>query len=171
MLKYQKNIYKAIHHYQEVVIQDNGNSDIYARKSSFSKRKIKLCHPERKRRIFVTKVSRRQRFFVASLLRMTNRDAYILKIDFRAMNVERNFNWLYTLTKNHSTLIKNSGLRNSRKPLVYCIFLELIIRLELTTSSLPRTRSADWAISAKIWTLPQERVQYGDPERDRTVDL
>ena len=53
------------------------------RKSSFSKRKIKLCHPERKRRIFVTKVSRRQRFFVASLLRMTNRDAYILKIDFR----------------------------------------------------------------------------------------
>ena len=54
-----------------------------SRKSSFSKRKIKLCHPERKRRIFVTKVSRRQRFFVASLLRMTNRDAYILKIDFR----------------------------------------------------------------------------------------
>ena len=53
------------------------------RKSSFSKRKIKLCHPERRRRIFVTKVSRRQRFFVASLLRMTNRDAYILKIDFR----------------------------------------------------------------------------------------
>ena len=54
------------------------------RKSSFSKRKIKLCHPERKRRIFVTKVLRRQRVFVASLLRMTNRDAYILKIDFRA---------------------------------------------------------------------------------------
>ncbi len=39
------------------------------RKSSFSKRKIKLCHPERKRRIFVTKVSRRQRFL--ALLGMT----------------------------------------------------------------------------------------------------
>ncbi len=37
-------------------------NELSPRKSSFSKRKIKLCHPERKRRIFVTKVSRRQRF-------------------------------------------------------------------------------------------------------------
>ena len=63
------------------------------------------------------------------------------------------------------------NIKEKKKATPKCC-LELIGGLEPPTSSLPRTRSTTWAISAKN-SGRQDKIlsPHGDPKRARTVDL